>query len=206
MPPESERLVERHAHAFAAEPGERSLSGAALGELSRAVLERGVSFRLRAMGGSMYPMIENGDVLTVAPLDRGALSLGDVVEFLHPGHGGLRVHRVVGRRNGACLVQGDGSDRAGRLDSARKHPGARDTDHPPGPPDPFRSGTRAVRDRAGKPVVLRCGKSRALSGAPPVPCCDDAGIGAGCDGAGLPRKERGPRGTAKEGSRHAAGA
>jgi phage repressor protein C with HTH and peptisase S24 domain len=108
MPPESERLVERHAHAFAPEPGDRSLSGAALGELSAAVLERGVSFRFRAMGGSMYPMIENGDVLTVAPLGRGTLSLGDVVEFLHPGRGGLRVHRIVGRRNGACLVQGDG--------------------------------------------------------------------------------------------------
>ena len=108
MPPESELLVERHAHAFATEPGDRPLSGAALGELSRAVLERGVSFRFRAMGGSMYPLIENGDVLTVVPLGRRALSPGDVVEFVHPGHGGLRVHRVVGRRNGACLVQGDG--------------------------------------------------------------------------------------------------
>ena len=90
------------------ERGDRPLSGVALGELSRAVLERGVSFRFRALGGSMYPMIENGDVLTVAPLGRRALSPGDVVEFLHPGHGGLRVHRVVGRKNGAYLVQGDG--------------------------------------------------------------------------------------------------
>jgi signal peptidase I len=90
------------------EPGDRPLSGVALGELSRAVLERGVSFRFRAVGGSMYPMIENGDVLTVVPLGRRALFPGDVVEFLHPGHGGLRVHRVVGRRNGAYLVQGDG--------------------------------------------------------------------------------------------------
>ena len=108
MPPESERLVERHARAFAAETGDRPLSGAALGGLSRAVLERGAAFRFRAMGGSMHPMIQNGDVLTVAPLGCGTLSLGDVVEFRHPGHGGLRVHRVVGRRNGAYLVQGDG--------------------------------------------------------------------------------------------------
>jgi hypothetical protein len=108
MSPESERLVEWHAHAFATEPGDRPLSGVALGELSRAVLERGAAFRFRAMGGSMCPMIENGDVLTVAPLGRRAVSPGDVVEFLHPGHGGLRVHRVVGRRNGAYLVQGDG--------------------------------------------------------------------------------------------------
>ena len=108
MRPESERLVERPSIPFVTERGDRPLSGAALGELSRAVLERGVSFRFRAMGGSMYPMIENGDVLTVAPLGPRALSPGDVVEFLHPGHGGLRVHRVVGRRNGACLVQGDG--------------------------------------------------------------------------------------------------
>ena len=108
MPPESEHLVERHAHAFAAEPGDRPLSGVVLGELSRAVLERGAAFRFRAMGGSMYPMIENGDVLTVAPLGRRVVSPGDVVEFRHPGHGGLRVHRVVGRRNGAYLVQGDG--------------------------------------------------------------------------------------------------
>jgi len=108
MLPESEPLVERHALAFVTEQSDRPLSGAALGELSREVLERGVSFRFRAMGGSMYPMIENGDVLTVAPLGLSAPYPGDVVEFLHPGHGGLRVHRVVGRRNGACLVQGDG--------------------------------------------------------------------------------------------------
>ena len=108
MRPESERLVERPPIAFVSERADRPLSGVALGELSRTVLERGASFRFRAMGGSMYPMIENGDVLTVAPLGRRAVSPGDVVEFLHPGHGGLRVHRVVGRKNGAYLVQGDG--------------------------------------------------------------------------------------------------
>jgi len=108
MRPESERLGERPPIAFVSERGDRPLSGVALGELSRAVLERGAAFRFRATGGSMYPMIENGDVLTVAPLGRRAVSPGDVVEFLHPGHGGLRVHRVVGRRNGAYLVQGDG--------------------------------------------------------------------------------------------------
>ena len=96
------------AQTIIAERGDRSLSGGALGELSRAVLERGVSVRFRAMGGSMYPMIENGDVLTVVPLGRRAPYPGDVVEFMDPGHGGLRVHRVVGRRNGAYLVQGDG--------------------------------------------------------------------------------------------------
>jgi hypothetical protein len=109
MPPESERLVDRPSIPLVTGRGDRSLSGGALGELSRAVLGRGASFRFRAMGGSMYPLIENGDVLTVVPLGRRALAPGDVVQFLHPGHGGLRVHRVVGRRNGACLVQGDGA-------------------------------------------------------------------------------------------------
>jgi len=108
MRPESERCVEQPSIASVTGPGDRSLSGGALGELSRAVLGRGASFRFRAMGGSMYPLIENGDVLTVVPLGRRALAPGDIVEFLHPGHGGLRVHRVVGRRNGAYLVQGDG--------------------------------------------------------------------------------------------------
>ena len=108
MRPESERLGKRPPISFVSERADRPLSGVALGELSRAVLERGAAFRFRAMGGSMYPMIEKGDVLTVAPLGRRAVSPGDVVEFLHPGHGGLRVHRVVGRRNGAYLVQGDG--------------------------------------------------------------------------------------------------
>jgi hypothetical protein len=108
MRPESERLGKRPPISFVSERADRPLSGVALGELSRAVLERGAAFHFRAMGGSMYPMIENGDVLTVVPLGRRAVSPGDVVEFLHPGHGGLRVHRVVGRRNGAYLVQGDG--------------------------------------------------------------------------------------------------
>ena len=60
MRPESERLVERPSIPFISEPIDRPLPGAALGELSRAVLERGAAFRFRAMGGSMYPRSKTG--------------------------------------------------------------------------------------------------------------------------------------------------
>ena len=55
MPPESEPLMERHALAFVTEQSDRPLSGVALGELSRAVLERGVSFRFGAWAGACTP-------------------------------------------------------------------------------------------------------------------------------------------------------
>ena len=83
------------------------ISRAALLELMREVLARGIPFRFRARGWSMTPFIRDGDVVRVAPLRRSAPALGEVVAFIHPDAGEVIVHRVIGRRGASCLIQGD---------------------------------------------------------------------------------------------------
>lgn len=82
------------------------LSNSRLLELARAVTERGAKFRFYATGGSMAPLIRDGDILTIQPLD-GAPGLGDVVAFLCSGHERMAVHRIIGSRKDAYLVRGD---------------------------------------------------------------------------------------------------
>lgn len=86
---------------------EMPLSGPALLELMRTVVDKGKSFRFRARGWSMAPFIRDGDVITVSPLKDGLPGTGEVVAFIRPGSGSLVVHRVVARRNAQVLIQGD---------------------------------------------------------------------------------------------------
>ena len=88
-----------------------SLPGPEFLGLARAVLGRGASFRFRASGGSMAPFIREGDLLTIRPLADNAPHLGDIVAFIHPDRERLTVHRIIGRRNGACLLRGDNASR-----------------------------------------------------------------------------------------------
>ena len=89
---------------------ELALSGLALAELMRAVLEKGVPFRFRAMGWSMVPLIHDGDVITVAPLLDDLPHMGDVVAFVRPETGKVVVHRIVARWGDAWLIKGDNSN------------------------------------------------------------------------------------------------
>jgi signal peptidase I len=87
------------------------LSGMAVLELMRAVLERGVSFRFKARGWSMTPFIQDGDVITVAPYKKNFnLKNGDVVAFVSPVEGRLMVHRLIAKVEHGFLIRGDGVD------------------------------------------------------------------------------------------------
>lgn len=81
--------------------------GYPVAELMRAVLERGKPFRYEARGASMHPFIQDGDVVTVRPLAAGRPRTGDVVAFVPPGTGSVRIHRVVGIEGGKYLLKGD---------------------------------------------------------------------------------------------------
>jgi len=85
---------------------------AALLELMRVVLDRGVPFRFRAPGFSMFPFVRDGDVITVSRLPGGSPGLGRVVAFVHPGTAKLVVHRVVGKEAGSCVTRGDSTTEA----------------------------------------------------------------------------------------------
>jgi signal peptidase I len=84
-----------------------SLSGPALLDLLRAVLDKRVPFRFTARGFSMSPFIKDGDVVTVSPCAPRAIRYGDVVAFVNPCHERLAVHRVVGISQDARLIKGD---------------------------------------------------------------------------------------------------
>jgi signal peptidase len=85
-------------------------------ELSVTLLRAGKSIRFRARGTSMHPLVRDGDVLLVRPVDARAVRVGDIV-LCDSEPGRVVVHRVV-RRLGALaghsfVLQGD---RAARPD------------------------------------------------------------------------------------------
>jgi hypothetical protein len=100
----SSRLLEDDAYLH--NGGELSLSSESLTEILKAVLERGAPFRFKAKGSSMYPFINDGDVVTLSRL-QSPPGLGDVIAFRHLGTGKLAVHRVVGIRGSSYLIKGD---------------------------------------------------------------------------------------------------
>ena len=72
--------------------------------LVQEVLDRGVRFRFRARGRSMYPFILSGDTLLVEAVDPARVSPGDVVLFCQPDNNPI-VHRVVERMaNGGQVI------------------------------------------------------------------------------------------------------
>jgi hypothetical protein len=86
---------------------EISLSGTALVELMTAVLEKGRPFRFLAKGFSMVPFIKDGDVITVAPFLGRKPRIGEAVAFINPKGRNLAVHRIIGKRDSMCILQGD---------------------------------------------------------------------------------------------------
>ncbi len=84
-------------------------------DLLMGVIARGVPFRFRAMGLSMWPFICGGDVLTVSPLKDMPVRLGDVLAIMHPGSDRLAVHRVIARVGEDWLVRGDNNPQADGL-------------------------------------------------------------------------------------------
>lgn len=82
--------------------------------LSAEVLRRGKSLRFTAHGSSMIPLVRDGDILLIDPVDPYCLHAGDVVLCqLEPGR--VVVHRVVSvksTRDGLdILIQGDHSSK-----------------------------------------------------------------------------------------------
>ena len=72
-------------------------------ELSGEILLGGNRLRFRARGGSMYPLIRDGDILEVEPVDASAIKAGDVV-FCRTARGRALAHRVIKKRTEECVV------------------------------------------------------------------------------------------------------
>jgi signal peptidase I len=77
--------------------------------LSQAILESGNSLRFRARGWSMHPFIQDGDLLTIAPVGKGSVKRGDVVLYATD-ENRLMVHRVISpskKSDVMMLIKGD---------------------------------------------------------------------------------------------------
>lgn len=81
--------------------------GYSVAGLLRAVLEKGRPCRFEARGSSMHPSIQDGDVVTLRPLEAEGPRPGDVVAFVPPGTESVRLHRVIGIEDGQYLMKGD---------------------------------------------------------------------------------------------------
>ena len=73
------------------------------------LLSRGYSVRFRATGDSMYPSIQSGEHVCVAPVVESSLQVGDVV--LARAERGLTAHRIVKMRDDSIVTRGDNAIR-----------------------------------------------------------------------------------------------
>lgn len=88
------------------------LSGPRLSAIMDEVLEQGLPFRFRAGGTSMLPFIQDGDVLTIAPIEGRTPSVGAVVAYLANNLSmsttpRLIVHRIIQHTPGGFMIRGD---------------------------------------------------------------------------------------------------
>jgi signal peptidase I len=82
-------------------------------DLTAELLRRGYQVRFRAVGASMQPTIEDGELITVAPVAATSIRRGDILLF--QGKRGVIAHRVVRitgsarREDVRYLLRGDAS-------------------------------------------------------------------------------------------------
>jgi hypothetical protein len=97
-------------HMFSAAATSIPCTSAAFAELSTALLRDGKAVRFRAHGTSMQPLVRDGDVLLVQPVDLHSVRAGDIV-LCGREPGAVVVHRVLrrlpGRDGHDFLLQGD---------------------------------------------------------------------------------------------------
>ena len=84
-----------------------SVSTRALADLLRAVMNKEACARFRVHGFSMYPFIQDGDVVTLSPLQKQKLHIGDVIALELPFDRKLLVHRIIRVHKSGYLVKGD---------------------------------------------------------------------------------------------------
>jgi signal peptidase I len=80
-------------------------------DVTAELLQRGARVRFRAIGESMQPTIEDGELIAVEPVSPSVIRRGDIL--LYRGDGGVRIHRVIGisrsERNHSFRLCGDAS-------------------------------------------------------------------------------------------------
>ncbi len=70
-------------------------------------LSVGSCLAFRAKGSSMWPLLKDGDKITISSVKTRKLLIGDVVAFRENEQGRLIIHRLVGRKDGLAIIKGD---------------------------------------------------------------------------------------------------
>ncbi|HKW18331.1 MAG TPA: S24/S26 family peptidase [Terriglobales bacterium] len=81
------------------------LHSAGFGEFASQLVERGCGFRFQARGRSMFPTINDGDILQVCPLGKRKLRVGDIV--LVRADQEFKAHRIIQKRGELLVLRGD---------------------------------------------------------------------------------------------------
>src|SRR5437867_9676058 len=76
-------------------------------EITAELLRRGAYVRFRAAGASMQPTIEDGELITVAPVVPESVKRGDIL--LYQNERSVVAHRVVGVVKGTVTINGGDS-------------------------------------------------------------------------------------------------
>jgi uncharacterized repeat protein (TIGR01451 family) len=74
-------------------------------ELANEFLASGLGFRFQAMGRSMLPTIQDGDLVHVRPVDAKSINTADIVLFKDAA--GFKAHRVIKKRGDFFVTRGD---------------------------------------------------------------------------------------------------
>jgi signal peptidase I len=84
----------------------RLIDSSDLLNLCQEVLAKGSTFRFRALGGSMFPLIRPGDIITAKPIPVENLTVGQVLFYCK--NGKLFVHRLKEKsRDRLMVTRGD---------------------------------------------------------------------------------------------------
>jgi signal peptidase I len=70
------------------------------------LVQRGLIFRFQARGCSMFPTIQDGEILHVQAVGQRKLRIGDIV--LAHSAGEFKAHRIIRKRGDFFVTRGDG--------------------------------------------------------------------------------------------------
>ena len=83
------------------------LSNQSAGTLIRAVFQKNKSVRLKAAGNSMYPGIQDGDVITLTPVRNYHPETGDILVCINHSTGQTVIHRLIRQVGNRFFTKGD---------------------------------------------------------------------------------------------------
>jgi len=83
-------------------------------QLTSELLAHGLGVRFQATGQSMFPAIQDGDILHVKPVNTATLRVADIVLFKN-GYG-FKAHRIIRKKKNIFVTRGDsGMDADGEM-------------------------------------------------------------------------------------------